>query len=77
MFENTHMRAIAPAGRHNVTDSYAQVQNMFSERARACSADDATCENNTINEGKDQGQSDNTDTSTDTTDNTNTNGGNQ
>ena len=48
-FTNTHMLAVAPAGRHNVTDSYLQVQAMFSAPATACSADDVDCSTNTNN----------------------------
>ncbi len=48
-FTNTHMLAVAPAGRHNVTDSYLQVQAMFSAPATACAADDVDCSTNTDN----------------------------
>lgn len=50
-FTNTHMLAIAPSGRHNVTDSYVQIQAMFGERASDCEEDDAACNNNTKNGG--------------------------
>ncbi len=50
-FNNTHMLAVAPSGRHNVTDSYLQVQAMFSQRASDCAADDASCQNDTKNSG--------------------------
>ena len=53
-FTNTHMLAIAPSGRRNVTDSYVQVQAMFGERAADCAKDDATC-NTTTNEGENNG----------------------
>lgn len=46
-FANHHMLAVAPSGRRNVTDSYVQIQNMFSERAADCSPDDPTCSNTT------------------------------
>lgn len=32
-FANTHLIALGPTGRYNVTDSYTQLQNMFTERA--------------------------------------------
>ena len=48
-FSNHHMRAIGPTGRHNVTDSYLQIQNIFSQRASDCSESDTAC--NTANGG--------------------------
>ena len=48
-FTNSHMLAIAPTGRRNVTDSYVQVQAMFGERARDCAEDDTACSTNTNN----------------------------
>ena len=42
-FTNHHMLAIAPSGRHNVTDSYVQVQAMFGARAADCPEGDAAC----------------------------------
>lgn len=42
-FSNTHMLALAPSGRHNVTDSYVQIQAMFGERAADCKENDDTC----------------------------------
>ena len=50
-FKNTHMLALAPAGRRNVTDSYVQVQAMFGKRAEDCAKDDAACETNNTNGG--------------------------
>ena len=44
-FANKHLISIAPSGRHNVTDSYVQLQNMFSERAHDCAPTDAACIN--------------------------------
>lgn len=44
-FSNNHMLAIGPTGRHNVTDSYVQIQNMFEQRATDCSEGDAACNN--------------------------------
>ena len=46
-FNNTHMLAIAPSGRRNVTDSYVQLQAMFGERARDCAEGDTACNTNT------------------------------
>lgn len=46
-FHNNHMIAVAPSGRHNVTDSYVQIQNMFGERATDCAPGDTACSNNT------------------------------
>ena len=43
MFKNKHMVAIAPSGRHNVTDSYIQISEMFSERAEDCLDTDDSC----------------------------------
>lgn len=42
-FSNTHMLALAPSGRHNVTDSYVQIQEMFGKRATDCKEGDTTC----------------------------------
>lgn len=48
-FTNHHILAIAPSGRHNVTDSYVQIQAMFGERAADCEEGDAACSSNTTN----------------------------
>ena len=48
-FINTHMMAIGPSSRQNVTDSYKQVQAMFGQRAKDCSKDDADCNANATN----------------------------
>ena len=48
---NHHLLAVAPKGRHNVTDSYVQIQNMFSERAADCESGDTACSNNSRNGG--------------------------
>lgn len=48
-FTNSHVLAIAPSGRRNVTDSYVQVQAMFGERARDCADGDTACSSNTNN----------------------------
>ena len=50
-FNNTHMLAKAPSGRRNVTDSYVQIQAMFSERAADCAEGDATCKNTSAHRG--------------------------
>ncbi len=44
-FNNKHMLAIGPTGRHNVTDSYVQIQDMFEQRASDCLESDAACNN--------------------------------
>ena len=51
-FNNTHMLALAPAGRRNVTDSFVQVQAVFGKRAEDCAKDDTACTstNQTIEE---------------------------
>lgn len=49
-FGNKHLISVAPSGNHNVTDSYVQVQNMFSERAADCDPSDTSCNN--ANAGK-------------------------
>lgn len=53
-FTNTHMLAIAPSGRRNVTDSYVQVQTMFGERAADCAEDDKSCNDNAVNRGEEE-----------------------
>lgn len=42
-FNNHHMLALPPAGRRNVTDSYAQIQSIFAERATDCDQNDTEC----------------------------------
>lgn len=49
-FSNHHMMAIAPSNRVNVTDSFVQIQNMFSQRANDCPAGDTSCQS-TVNSG--------------------------
>ncbi len=49
-FKNFHLVALGPSGRHNVTDSYVQIQAMFAERARDCEPGDNSCKN-TVNLG--------------------------
>ncbi len=44
-FNNHHAIAFGPSGKYNVTDSYLQVQKMFSERAADCANDDVSCKN--------------------------------
>lgn len=48
-FNNFHMISIPPSGRHNVTDSYVQIQAMFGEAARPCEEGDTACSSNTQN----------------------------
>ena len=50
-FSNHHMLAIAPSGRHNVTDSYVQVQAMFGARATDCKEGDSACNSKTNSDG--------------------------
>ena len=44
-FNNHHLIALSPNGRYNVTDSYSQIQSMFTERASDCEKDDTICIN--------------------------------
>ena len=44
-FKNHHLITVAPSGRYNVTDSYRQIQDMFSERAADCDPTDTACTN--------------------------------
>ena len=72
-FNNKHMLALAPSGRHNVTDSYVQIQAMFGERASDCLPDDVTCSGGqTAPSG---GNSDNNSDDTNNTYNTDDNSG--
>ncbi len=41
-FLNKHVLVIGPT-RQNVTDSYTQIRDMFTERAAECAPDDAQC----------------------------------
>lgn len=77
-FNNTHMLALAPSGRRNVTDSYIQVQTMFSKRATECSKDDTAC-NDTDNGNKDSKNDKNNkkDTRDDSNDNKDDSGNNK
>ena len=45
LFSNKHMFAMAPTGRTNVTDSFVQSGNMFSERAMDGEEGDTSCRN--------------------------------
>ncbi len=53
-FKNKHMMTIGPF-EQNVTDSYMQIENMFSERAKDCAPGDTTCSTNTQNTGGNNG----------------------
>lgn len=53
-FKNSHMLALAPSGRRNVTDSYVQIQSMFGERAADCAEGDAACANAQTNSKDDE-----------------------
>lgn len=50
-FNNHHVLARAPSGRYNVTDSFVQIQNMFSERAADCEPNDTACNSGTTKGG--------------------------
>lgn len=68
-FNNTHMLALAPTSRRNVTDSYVQIQSMFGERAADCEEGDTACANaNSANNANNSGSG--------SSNNNNTNGGN-
>lgn len=69
-FSNHHVIAIPPSGRHNVTDSYVQIQAMFGERAADCDPNDSACNSNT-NSG------DSSDSNSNSNTNDSTNGGKQ
>ena len=72
-FSNHHVMAIAPSGRHNVTDSYVQIQTIFGKRADDCANDDAACASApTQSESTDDSSSNDTNS-----DNANSNGGTQ
>lgn len=44
-FNTNHAIFFGPDGKYNVTDSYLQVQNMFSQRAMDCANGDTACRN--------------------------------
>lgn len=50
-FKNKHVMAIGPNGQ-NVTDSYVQLEKLFTAPATECSGTDTECNNATTNEGK-------------------------
>lgn len=50
-FKNKHMMAIGPMGQ-NVTDSYIQIGNMFTQEATECAPDDMECLSNSNNRGE-------------------------
>ncbi len=50
-FNNEHMIAISPSSRFNVTDSFVQIQDIFSEPASDCLEDDTSCNNDKENRG--------------------------
>ena len=49
---NTHMLAMPPKNRRNVTDSYVQVEAMFGARAKDCAKDDEACKSKTNSNGE-------------------------
>ncbi|MBR3132217.1 hypothetical protein IKG33_02310 [Candidatus Saccharibacteria bacterium] len=69
-FANHHVIAIPPSGRHNVTDSYVQIQAMFGERAADCDPNDSAC-NSSTNSGEDGSNSDSGSNNSNTNDGTN------
>lgn len=71
-FNNHHMLALPPAGRRNVTDSYAQIQSIFAERATDCAQNDTECITTPTNGGT---NSDDNTEPTDETDETDETGG--
>ena len=71
-FSNEHFMAIPPSGRRNVTDSYVQIQAMFSERASDCEEGDAACTNANNNANTNDNVNSNTNNSNPNT-NTNSN----
>ncbi|MBO7132324.1 hypothetical protein J6V85_03680 [Candidatus Saccharibacteria bacterium] len=42
-FNNSHLIALAPPERRNVTDSYVQIQSLFGQRAKDCQEGDTAC----------------------------------
>ena len=50
-FKNKHMIAIGPMGQ-NVTDSYVQIGNMFTQEAAECEAGDTACFSNSNSGGQ-------------------------
>ena len=74
-FSNYHMLAIAPSGRQNVTDSYVQVQAMFSKRAEDCAEGDTACLSNS-NQNTNNTNNANSNTNSNTNNNNRSNGGN-
>lgn len=57
-FNNHHMMALPPNSRVNVTDSFVQIQDMFSQRADDCAKDDTSCQS-TVNSGGDDNNTNN------------------
>ena len=51
-FSNHHVLSFGPSGRYNVTDSYVQIQDMFTQRASDCDPNDTSC-NDSKNRGGD------------------------
>ena len=48
-FSNHHVIAFPPSSRKNVTDSYVQLQNIFTERAADCDVNDVSCNTTSVN----------------------------
>ena len=49
-FQNKHMIAIGPMGQ-NVTDSFVQIGNIFTQEAHECGENDTECLTNSTNTG--------------------------
>ncbi|MBQ6487428.1 hypothetical protein IJI89_03335 [Candidatus Saccharibacteria bacterium] len=52
-FSNHHVLSLGPSGRYNVTDSYVQIQDMFTQKASDCDPTDKSCNDNSKNRGGD------------------------
>lgn len=52
-FNNHHMLSLGPTGRYNVTDSYVQISDMFTQKATDCDPTDKSCNENSKNRGDD------------------------
>lgn len=70
-FNNYHMLALAPSGRRNVTDSFVQLQKIFTERATDCAPGDTSCANTSQGSGTNNSTNNSTDNNNNTNDSTN------
>lgn len=71
-FNRHHVLAISPSGHRNVTDSYAQIQNIFAERATDCDQNDTDCFTTPTSDDASSNTSDNTNNNTNNNTNDNT-----